>query len=206
MFYNIWIKVNIMHIMSARDIVYEKLLNKIIFMELVPGESLSDKVLTEKFGMSRTPVREALMRLNIENLVVVRPQSGTFVAPIDLELIEIEQFIRGTLEKEMFQNVHKNLSSKYISLYEENLHLYEFYKNSSSQEKEKKLLQLDNEFHKIPFIINNKERYYEKIITGMYHSDRFRVLSLMVEKSFDYMKCKLITLFMSKCFYFSQCI
>lgn len=174
-----------MNITSARDIVYKMLLEKILLMELAPGEALSDKVLTEKLGVSRTPVREALMRLNIENLVVVRPQSGTFVAPIDLELIEIEHFIRGALEKEMFKTAHENLNDEYIALYEENLHLYEFYKNSLSTEKEAKLLKLDNDFHKIPFIMNKKERYHEKIMTNMFHSDRFRVLSLKVDSSFD---------------------
>lgn len=51
-------------------------------MELHPGERLSDKELAEKFGISRTPVREALKRLEDEGLVASLPGSSTYVAPL----------------------------------------------------------------------------------------------------------------------------
>ena len=65
---------------------------------LPPGSPLSDKALAGQLRMSRTPVREALLQLRSEGLVVVRPQSGTFVFDPDVkEVAEICQ-VRGILE------------------------------------------------------------------------------------------------------------
>src|SRR6478736_4577574 len=65
---------------------------------LPPGTPLSDKALAEGLKVSRTPVREALLQLRSEGLVVARPQSGTFVFdPSDQEVAEICQ-VRGILE------------------------------------------------------------------------------------------------------------
>ena len=54
-------------------------------------------------GISRTPMREALIMLNIAHMVDIKPQSGTHVAPIDLKRMELEQFARFTLEKRDFE-------------------------------------------------------------------------------------------------------
>jgi DNA-binding GntR family transcriptional regulator len=65
---------------------------------LPPGTPLSDKVLASQLKISRTPVREALLQLRSEGLVVARPQSGTFVFdPDEKEVAEICQ-VRGILE------------------------------------------------------------------------------------------------------------
>jgi DNA-binding GntR family transcriptional regulator len=65
---------------------------------LPPGTPLSDKALAEQLKISRTPVREALLQLRSEGLVVARPQSGTFVFdPDEKEIAEICQ-VRGILE------------------------------------------------------------------------------------------------------------
>jgi DNA-binding GntR family transcriptional regulator len=65
---------------------------------LPPGTPLSDKALASQLNISRTPVREALLQLRSEGLVVARPQSGTFVFdPDEKEVAEICQ-VRGILE------------------------------------------------------------------------------------------------------------
>ncbi|MEC1523282.1 GntR family transcriptional regulator [Neobacillus niacini] len=71
--------------LSLRDEVYQTLKKSIINLELQPDERLSDKELAEKFGISRTPVREALKRLEDEGLVESLPGSSTRVAPLKLE-------------------------------------------------------------------------------------------------------------------------
>ena len=50
--------------------------------ELPLGARISDKVIASELGISRTPVREALVQLQTEGLVVIRPQSGTFVTDL----------------------------------------------------------------------------------------------------------------------------
>ncbi len=71
--------------LSFRDEVYKTLKKSIITLELRPEERLNDKELAEKFGISRTPVREALKRLEDEGLVESLPGSSTRVAPLKLE-------------------------------------------------------------------------------------------------------------------------
>lgn len=62
------------------------------------GERLSDRVLAEELGISRTPVREAFARLAQEELVVVRPQSGTFVMSLDTAVVHRLCEMRAVLE------------------------------------------------------------------------------------------------------------
>lgn len=78
-----------MAVRSAREAAYETIRSRIITMELKPGDELNDHELAQELGISRTPMREALIMLNIAHMVTIKPQSGTYVAPIDLELMEI---------------------------------------------------------------------------------------------------------------------
>jgi DNA-binding GntR family transcriptional regulator len=76
--------------MQAR--VAEELRQMIISGELPPRSGLSEMALSETFGVSRTPIREALKQLQIEGLVEVRPRVGTFVAvPSRREITELFQ-------------------------------------------------------------------------------------------------------------------
>jgi len=67
-----------------RDDVYESLRKAIVDGTFAPGERLKDPELEEWLGVSRTPIREALMRLERAGLVVTRPGKATTVAPFDL--------------------------------------------------------------------------------------------------------------------------
>lgn len=70
----------------------------ILDMSLPPGAPLAEKELTERFGVSRTPVREALIRLAEEKLVDIFPQSGTFVGRIPLSALPEAVIVRKALE------------------------------------------------------------------------------------------------------------
>ena len=67
--------------------------------DLLPGSALSETALAQDFGVSRTPIREALKQLQAERLVVIRPRVGTFVtAPSRLEvneLFEVKEILEG---------------------------------------------------------------------------------------------------------------
>jgi len=83
---------------TAASMVQDELRRAILAMEIVPGSSLVEKDLTAHFGTSRTPVREALIRLKEEGLVEIFPQAGTFVARIPTDAIPEAVFIRQALE------------------------------------------------------------------------------------------------------------
>jgi GntR family transcriptional regulator, rspAB operon transcriptional repressor len=78
--------------------IHAALRDRIVSLELAPGAPLSEKELVEMFGVSRTPVREALLRLAEEELVDIYPQSGTFVARIRASVAQDAMAIRKALE------------------------------------------------------------------------------------------------------------
>jgi DNA-binding GntR family transcriptional regulator len=78
--------------------VYEELHGCIVRGELRPGEALSETKVAERYGLSRTPVREVFWRLGEDGFLRVVPQVGTFVAPINIPAVYDSQFIRETLE------------------------------------------------------------------------------------------------------------
>lgn len=85
---------------TAATAICDTLRNEIVAMTMLPGTPLHEKDLTERFGVSRTPLREALIRLAEEGLVAVKPQSGTAVARIPLgalpEAVVVRQALEGT--------------------------------------------------------------------------------------------------------------
>jgi DNA-binding GntR family transcriptional regulator len=83
---------------TARARVYANLRDAIIRAELEPGRRLSENELAASLGVSRTPVREALVRLRDERLVDIVPQLGTYVSPISTRAVGDAQFIREALE------------------------------------------------------------------------------------------------------------
>ncbi|PKU25621.1 GntR family transcriptional regulator [Telmatospirillum siberiense] len=74
-----------------------------------PDTRLSEVELSEKLGVSRTPVREALIRLAEEGLVKIVPQIGSFVAPISLDAVRQAQFIREHLECALIAEAAKHI-------------------------------------------------------------------------------------------------
>src|ERR671930_1714505 len=82
----------------ARTQVYATLRDAIIRAELPPGRKLSENELATWLGVSRTPVREALVRLRDERLVAIVPQLGTFVTLISTEAVADAAFVREALE------------------------------------------------------------------------------------------------------------
>ncbi len=68
---------------SGARVVYDLLRDEILDLVLAPGSAIDEVDLADRFGMSRTPIREALVRLAGEGLVVTLPNRSTLVAPID---------------------------------------------------------------------------------------------------------------------------
>lgn len=79
--------------------VYGDLRRQIVSMELVPGTPILEKEITKSYGISRTPVREAVLRLAEEQLIDVIPKSGTFVARIPISVLREALVARRALEE-----------------------------------------------------------------------------------------------------------
>jgi DNA-binding GntR family transcriptional regulator len=83
---------------QSTDQIYRLLRGDILNAVLRPGEAISEARMALQFGVSRTPVRESFKRLVEDGFLVVVPQVGTFIAPIDLAAVYDSQFVRETLE------------------------------------------------------------------------------------------------------------
>jgi GntR family transcriptional regulator, rspAB operon transcriptional repressor len=85
--------------------VFDELRDMILSLKLAPGTVLSRLRLQAQFGVSSTPIRDALMRLEAAGLVEVFPQSGTIVSLIDVALARQAQFLRRALEQEVVRTL-----------------------------------------------------------------------------------------------------
>lgn len=84
----------------------------IVSLELRPGQALSENELAGRFNVSRTPIREALIRLADEDLVEVVPQLGTFVSRISLRYVNEIQFVREVLERASLPHAINNITAR----------------------------------------------------------------------------------------------
>ena len=89
----------------AANQIVERLRNAIVRLELPPGQMLSESDLAERFGVSRTPVREALIKLAQQGFIEVRPQRGTFITKIKPKELLEARFIREAIETAVIDRV-----------------------------------------------------------------------------------------------------
>jgi DNA-binding GntR family transcriptional regulator len=86
---------------QAAPQIFEQLRDMILSLKLAPGTVLSRSELQRRFGLSSTPIRDALMRLAEAGLVDIFPQSGTIVSLINVPLARQAQFLRRAIEQEV---------------------------------------------------------------------------------------------------------
>lgn len=85
---------------SAVPQIYNYLRQMIMQLRLEPGTAISKDDVAQAFGVSSMPVREAFRKLEEDGLVIIKPQSGTYVAAIDADLARTAQFLRIAIEIE----------------------------------------------------------------------------------------------------------
>ena len=170
--------------LSAREQAYQTIRSRIITMELKPGDPLNDRELAEQMGISRTPMREALIMLNIAHMVDIKPQSGTHVAPIDLHLMELEQFSRYTLEKEILTRMCGRLTPEQEAGYRQLIEAYRVLEASPEEpDREMRLLELDNAFHRRAFELCGMEHHFDHMLASLQHVERIRKFSLQTNEN-----------------------
>ena len=84
--------------LSLAERAYRHLRDRLIMLDIRPGEAINDGKLAAEMGIGRTPVREALKRLESDHLVVSYPRRGTFATVVDItELADVSE-LRESLE------------------------------------------------------------------------------------------------------------
>jgi DNA-binding GntR family transcriptional regulator len=80
------------------DRAYNRLRDRIVTLQIAPGAPINEDALGREFDMGRTPVREAIQRLALENLVTVFPRRGTFASEINITDLAAISDVRVQLE------------------------------------------------------------------------------------------------------------
>jgi DNA-binding GntR family transcriptional regulator len=83
---------------SLADIAYERIRDRLLMLDIKPGDLLNDDQLAKDLGVGRTPVREALKRLELDRLVVSYPRRGTFATRVEVTDLAFISEIRAQLE------------------------------------------------------------------------------------------------------------
>lgn len=167
---------------TARAYAYRIIRNNIISLDLEPGAPFNDIEVSGQIGISRTPVREAVIQLSEESRIIeIFPQRGMRIALIDVDLVEEARFLRLTLEKAAAELACDLAGDEDLGWLDENVRLQEFYLESGSANK---LLELDNEMHKKLFSICRKELTYNMCQRLAIHYDRIRSLSVATVKDY----------------------
>ncbi|MFI5369478.1 MAG: GntR family transcriptional regulator, partial [Spirochaetia bacterium] len=90
--------------------VYQILRSNIIKLHLKPAQRISENEVSEALGVSRTPVREAFIRLAEDGLIKITPQKRSIVSLIDLDQADEARFIRRALEKAVIKEASGRMS------------------------------------------------------------------------------------------------
>lgn len=160
---------------NVQEMVYRTLRDRIVHMELLPGTVISTQEIADQLAVSRTPVREAFIRLQQEDLLTMAPQRYTMVSRIDLQRVHQECFIREALE---LGNLHR-----FVPLASQSTvnRMRESIKQQTIAMDERRFndhVELDNQFHRIAFRETN-ERLALNLIRQMNgHYDRTRLVAI----------------------------
>ncbi len=102
--------------------VYTIMRRAIVNLHLAPGSNVNEKLICDQLGISRTPLREAILQLQSENLVSVIPNSGTYVSKIDLQSVFDGQLVRDALELKVVRLAANRMTPQFERALDFNLH------------------------------------------------------------------------------------
>jgi DNA-binding GntR family transcriptional regulator len=164
-----------MHV-PASALVYEEVRNQIVSLSLVPETTLVRAELAESFNVSQSPVREAILRLEQDGLVVSYPQSRTVVTKIDVARIREEHFLRVAAECEVVRQLAEAKESPAVVKAKGIVKMQEALVGDIEQIDLFK--QLDETFHAALFNGVNQSNLHLQITARSGHLARVRTLDL----------------------------
>ncbi|MGI6486349.1 MAG: GntR family transcriptional regulator [Tepidanaerobacteraceae bacterium] len=157
-----------------RDLVFEALREAILSGKIKPGERLMEIQLAEEMGVSRTPVREAIRKLELEGFVVMIPRKGAYVAGMSLKEAADVFEIRASLEGLAAALAAERITDDEIETMENIL------KEISSAVKDKdvkEVIKKDAELHNVLFAATRNSQLAQIICNLKEKIDRFRLQS-----------------------------
>jgi DNA-binding GntR family transcriptional regulator len=186
---------------SARlvaDRAYDELRDRIVTLRLAPGTVLREDELMQEMGIGRTPLREAVKRLALENLVAVQPRRGTFVTAVEAaDIVNITE-VRADLESYAAELAAMRMNDGAREQAEELLQEIDEVTRPHEQEW---LMRFDERIHRFtweatgnPYLVETLERYFTHSlriwylvldrVPGLGHSvhDQMHLLNALLER------------------------
>lgn len=160
---------------KSKEYVIRNMVYNIEFLNLEPGEKISENQISDFLNLSRTPIREAFYNLKSNLLIDVKPQIGTFISYLDIDVSKELLFFRSSLEEKAVIEVCNKDSLDYLNIFKEIIEKEKTLHDSNNIEE---LISLDNRFHNLIF----EELGYSKIPSiiedNTYYLIRMRILRL----------------------------
>ena len=146
---------------------YDRFKKDIMTFALKPGEPVSAQKVAERYEVSRTPAREALVRLQDEGMVDIYPQAGSVISKIKVDRIRQEWFVRKCLELELVDSFFNKVSEDNITEMKEAVSRMESLGNlPRTHESSYEYIQNDDRFHAITYRVSG-ELLAKKIMENM---------------------------------------
>ncbi|WP_088188629.1 GntR family transcriptional regulator [Desulfosporosinus sp. FKA] len=159
-----------------REIVFESMREAILNGVLEPGERLMEIQLAEEMGVSRTPVREAIRKLELENFVVMIPRKGAYVAGVSLKDVADVFEIRSALEGLAAGLAAERVTDEELEQMEQAL----FYRAHEGEMDLEQIVKSDTDFHALVYKASRNERLIQILANLREQIQRFRSTSLAV--------------------------
>ncbi|HPU45883.1 MAG: GntR family transcriptional regulator [Clostridiaceae bacterium] len=158
-----------------RDVIFETLRKAIISGDIKPGERLMEVALAEQMGVSRTPVREAIRRLEAEGLVTMVPRKGTHVSELSAkDIIDVLE-VRGALDKLATALAAKRMKPQQIRALES---IHKQFVACVEKANIDGAVRKDIEFHDAIYAASGNSRLIGVLSSLREHIYRFRVIYL----------------------------
>ncbi|MCX7786086.1 MAG: GntR family transcriptional regulator [Spirochaetes bacterium] len=165
---------------ALQEQVYRRIKERIITCEMLPGSVVSEDMLASEFGTSRTPIREALLRLQREHLIDIYPRQGTFVSSISLQDIYEVYQIRLLLEPRIARISSRRMDRDVLNRF---LHLFTTMDIGSISFKD--WFQYDRDLHDYIVECTQNKHLIEMYRVVMDQNQRMRILAGRLPKRIE---------------------
>lgn len=158
---------------TARQYAVRTILYNIVNLNLKPGEKIVEGDLCKQLGISRTPIREALLELNKRQMIDIHPKRGTYVSMVDVYAIDDFVELRNLLEGELSQIACGVLDEKDFVYLRENIAIWKYHASAGNSVK---MQEYDKEFHNYIYRRCNRLLWLDIISSNSYQFDRTVIL------------------------------
>ncbi len=160
---------------QAAPQVLEHLRERVLSLDLAPGTVLSRAELAGQYGLSQTPIRDALMRLGEEGLVDVFPQHATVVSRIDVGAAVQAHFLRRAIECEIARVLAGRTDAALLARLRAQIDLQSALMGADSY---REFIEADRNFHRLMYEAAGVPELFDLVRRRSGHVDRLRLLHL----------------------------